>query len=147
MSCLLKFIAAFLLTASIAGCATTGAKYTEMAATLQPPADNMGRIYFYRTNPLGAAVQPEVKLNGETVGKAVPSGFFYADRPAGSYEVTTATEVERKLTLTLEPGQVRYVRLSITVGFFVGHIYGELVDNDVGQKEIASTRYIGPKGT
>jgi hypothetical protein len=45
---------------------------------------------------LGAAVQRAVKLNGEVVGKAVPQGFFYVDRPPGDYTVTTATEVEKK---------------------------------------------------
>jgi Protein of unknown function (DUF2846) len=76
----------------------------------------MGRIYFYRTALIGAAVQPDVKLNGEVVGKAVPNGFFYADRPAGNYQVATETEVERKLTFTLERGQVRYARLNISMG-------------------------------
>lgn len=78
------------------------------------------------------------------VGKAVPNGFFYADRPAGNYQVATETEVERKLTFTLDAGQVRYVRLNISMGFFVGHVYGELVDDEKGKAEIAGTRYIGP---
>jgi hypothetical protein len=103
----------------------------------------MGRISFYRTALIGTAVQPDVKLNGEVVGKAVPNGFFYADRPAGNYQVATETEVERKLTFTLEPGQVRYVRLNISMGFFVGHVYGELVDEPKGREEIADMRYTG----
>src|SRR5215470_15137586 len=94
--------------AALAGCATSGPKFTEMTTTTgAPAAPGSGRIYFYRTTVLGAAVQPDVRLNGQVVGSAVPRGFFFVDRPAGNYEVTTSTEVERKLTFTLEPGQTR----------------------------------------
>lgn len=133
-------IAACLL---LSACATSGPKFSEMTASMGASKPDMGRIYFYRTTVLGAAVQPEVRLNGEVVGKAVPNGFFYADRPAGNYQVATETEVERKLTFTLEPGQVRYVKLNISMGLFVGHVYGELVDEAKGQAEIADTRYTG----
>ncbi len=129
----------------LSGCATSGPKFTEMATAMsatQKP--DTGRIYFYRTTVLGAAVQPDVLLNGEKVGSAVPNGFFYVDRPAGNCEVSTSTEVERKLSFTLEPNQVRYVRLNISMGFFVGHVYGELVDEAKGRSEIADTRYVGP---
>jgi hypothetical protein len=131
----------------LSACATSGPTFGQMGAALAPAPHEMGRIYFYRTSLLGAAVQPAVRLNGETVGSAVPNGFFYADRPAGSYQVATETEVEKKLTFTLEPGQVRYVRLNISMGFFVGHVYGELVDDAKGQSEMAGTRYIGASAT
>jgi hypothetical protein len=132
-------IAAMLLSA----CATSGAKFSEMAPSMGAPAPDTGRIYFYRTTVLGAAVQPEVRLNGEVVGKAVPNGFFFADRPPGNYQVATETEVERKLTFTLDAGQVRYVRLNISMGFWVGHVWGELVDDAEGREQIADTRYTG----
>src|SRR5213593_2006168 len=127
----------------LSACATSGPKFAEMASSIGAPKPDVGRIYFYRTALLGAAVQPDVRLNGEVVGKAVPNGFFYADRPAGNYQVATETEVERKLTFTLEPGQTRYVRLNIAMGFFVGHVYGELVDEAKGREEIADMRYTG----
>jgi hypothetical protein len=127
----------------VAGCATGGQKFKEMSSEMAAPPAGMGRIYFYRTSVFGAAVQPEVKLNGEVVGKAVPQGFFYADCPPGDYTVTTATEVEKKLTFTLDAGQVRYVRLAISLGVFVGHVYGELVDGPVAANEMESTSYTG----
>jgi len=127
----------------LSGCATSTPKHSEMAASMAAMPPDMGRIYFYRTILLGFAVQPAVRLNGEVVGKAVPNGFFYVDRPAGNYEVTTATEVERKLSFTLDAGQVRYVRLNISMGLFVGHVYGELVDEAQGRSEIVDMRYTG----
>jgi hypothetical protein len=127
----------------LSACATSGPKFAEMAASMSPATSDMGRIYFYRTALVGAAVQPSVRLNGEVVGQAVPNGFFYADRAAGSYQVATETEVERKLTFTLDAGQVRYVRLNISMGLFVGRVYGELVDEATGKAEIADMRYTG----
>lgn len=128
----------------LAGCATSGPKFSEMtASTLATRPPGTGRIYFYRTTVLGAALQPDVRLNGEVVGRAVPNGFFFADRAPGNYEVTTSTEVERRLTFTLEPDEVRYVKFNVTMGFFVGHVYGELVEQDKGGSEIRDTRYTG----
>lgn len=140
----LTAVAASLL---LSACASSGPKFNEMGATMAAAKPDMGRIYFYRTALIGMAVQPEVRLNGEGVGKAVPNGFFYVDRPAGNYQVVTETEVEKKLTFTLEPGQVRYVRLDISMGFWVGHVYGELIDEDKAKSEIASMRYIGSATT
>jgi hypothetical protein len=133
-----------ILTALIlGGCATSGQKFSESATlTATGPAPEMARIYFYRTMLLGVAVQPEVKVNGEVVGRAVPNGFFYVDRKPGNYEITTTTEVERKLSLTLDKGQTRYVKLSLSIGFVVGHVYPELIDNDVARKEMESTRLV-----
>lgn len=129
----------FLLT----GCATTGPKFADLAPTISSVTPGSGRIYLYRTSAFGAAVQPAVKLNGEVIGKAVPKGFFYVDRKPGNYEIITKTEVTRTLSLTLDEGQIRYVRLNISMGFFVGHVYPELVGKETGESEIQNCRYIG----
>lgn len=126
------------------GCAT-GKKFADAKATLPPLAPDQGRIYFYRVSALGAAVQPAVKLNGEKIGNAKPSGFFFVDRAPGDYQVETSTEVKRRLSLTLDKQQTRYVRLNMAMGFFVGHVYPELVDDATGEKEIAKCKLAKPE--
>jgi len=145
MKTLLKLLAVLVVSLSFGGCATTGPKYSELipAAAVSTLPPDTGRFYIYRTTALGAAVQPEVKLNGDVVGKAVPNGFFYVDEKPGTYEILTSTEVDRKLSLLLESGQTRYVRLNISLGFFVGHVYPELIDSDIAEKEIQDCRYTG----
>lgn len=128
---------------SLGGCATSGPTYPEFIPTAPKLDPANARIYIYRTTALGAAVQPEVKVNDKVVGTAVPVGFFFVDRKPGAYVISTTTEVERNLSLTLDKGQTRYVRLNISIGFFVGHVYPELVDNDVGEKEIRECRFTG----
>lgn len=143
MKSLLKFLCVFLVSLFFLGCATTGPKYTELMPTVSSVAPDTGRIYIYRTVVMGAAVQPDVKLNGEVVGSAVPRGFFYVDRKPGAYEILTSTEVDRKLSLLLESGQTRFVRLNISMGFFVGHVYPELIDPDIAKTEIQDCHYTG----
>ena len=135
-------LAALLVTAS--GCAS-GPAYAQMAGTIPPVPADKGRIYFYRPSMIGAAVQPAVRLDGQEVGTAKSQGFFYVDAAPGSHLVETTTEVSRRLSFTLEKGQTRYVKLSISMGFAVGHVYPQLVEDAVGQKEVAECKYIGSK--
>jgi len=133
------FVAALLLL--LAGCAT-GAKYTEVVSTIPALAPAQGRIYFYRPSAFGAAVQPDINVNGQKVGTAKPHGFYYVDRAPGNYEVTAATETEKKLTFTLEPRQERFVRLKIQLGVFVGRIVPELVDKAEAEGELKDLSFI-----
>ena len=92
--CCLIVISAVLLVS----CAS-GVPFTKMNPSLNPEIPNSGRIFFYRVTGLGgAAIQPDIMMNGEKVGKSIPQGFFYVDRPAGEYTVATSTEVKRKVS-------------------------------------------------
>jgi hypothetical protein len=136
-----RFTAALPLLLLVSACAT-GPKYTEVASTIPSLVSSKGRIYFYRPSALGAAVQPDIKLNGQKVGTAKPGGFYFVDRDTGNYEVTAATETEKKLTFTLEPLQERYVRLKMQFGILVGRVIPELVNKDEAEKELKELRYI-----
>ena len=125
----------------LVGCAS-GPKYSEVRSTFVQPPQSEGRIFFYRTSSLGAAIQPAVKLNGERVGKAQAKGFFYVDRPAGTYAVETSTEVKRSLNIDLAEGEIKYIRLNMSMGLFAGHVTPELVANAVGEEEIAKCKYM-----
>jgi opacity protein-like surface antigen len=120
---------------SLVSCAT-GPKFSTMQIDMASKDPEMGRIFFYRVTALGAALRPDVLLNKEKVGEAVAQGFFYVDRAPGDYEVVTSTEVERKVTFVLEKGQTRYIRFNVSFGFFVGHVYGELVDESLAREEL-----------
>jgi len=131
-----------LLMLTLSACAS-GVKFTEMNPSAIPTDQESGRIFFYRTSVLGAALRPDIRVNETKVGEAIAQGFFYVDRPPGNYEVVTSTEVDRKVTFVLEKGQTRFVKFSVSMGFFVGHVYGELVDPAVGLEEIKDCKYTG----
>jgi hypothetical protein len=127
------------------GACASGAKFSQTAPSLTPVSGDTGRVFFYRPSSFGAAVKPDVRLNGEVVGEAVAQGYFFVDRPPGEYKVATSTEVERTLSFVLEKGQTRYVRLSMSMGFFAGHVTPELVDSDKALKELANTKAVETK--
>jgi len=132
------------IAALLAGCATSGARHAEMKTALAPPKPGEGRVYFYRAaSPFGAAVQPEIKLNGTVVGSSTPGGFFYVDRPAGTYEAHAATEVDRMVSFALAPGETKYIRTSPSFGVLIGRINFELVNAAEAEAEMASLHYTG----
>lgn len=134
--CLLLISISFLVS-----CAS-GVPFTQLNPNLIPENPENGRVFFYRPSALGAAVQPQIMVNGQSVGNAIPHGFFYLDLPPGDYEVVTSTEVKRKVSFVLESGQTRYIRFNISIGFFVGHVYGELVDQEDAMQQIEKCKYI-----
>ena len=141
----MKIFASLFILACVAlfsGCAS-GPQFSAIKDTIPPVPADAGRIYIYRTAIVGAAVQPDVKVNGQVVGTAKPQGFIYIDRPAGSYKIETSTEVTRTLSLVVEKGQTRYVRLNISLGFMVGHVYPELVDEATGLKDLNECKFVG----
>lgn len=138
----IRLLSVVLLAVGLAGCAS-GIKYGEFQPKMPNQSPDNGRIFFYRSSILGAALRPDVLLNNEKVGEARAQGFFYVDRQAGEYQVATSTEVTRKLSFVPDKGQTRYVRFSVSPGFFVGHVYGELVEPEVALKEIEDCKYTG----
>ena len=141
-----RLFACCLVALTLSACAS-GMKFTEMNPSTMPKDQDSGRIFFYRTTVFGAALQPDIRLNGTKVGDSIAQGFFYVDRPPGNYEVVTSTEVDRKVTFVLEKEQTRFVKFSVSMGFFVGHVYGELVDSAVVLEEIKECKYTGAEET
>ena len=131
--------------ALLAGCATGGIKHPELKGSMPTLKSEEGRIYFYRNASMfGSAIQPEIKLNDTPVGSSRPGGFFFVDRGAGNYEAHASTEVERKITFALAPGETKYIRTAPSFGVLVGRINFELVNTTEAEAELASLTYTGP---
>lgn len=141
----LKAFAVLFFAVLLSACAT-GPSFTEVSASIPAMKPTDGRVYIYRNTIFGAAVRPDVVMNGEVVGESTSGGFFYVDRAAGQVTLSTSTEVEKKITFNLQPGEVRYIRVGISMGFMVGRAVLELVDNATGEREIKETKYTG-RGT
>jgi hypothetical protein len=117
---------------------------TGIASAERPPplAPGDGRLCFYRETWHALSVQPEVTVSGVVVGTAIPNAWFCVDRKAGTYEISTVSEPDRKFSLTLASGETRYASLEFTVTWFlVAHINPVLVDNVTGEKGIAGLHY------
>jgi hypothetical protein len=128
----------------LGGCATGGLKYAEVRSSTPKLQGGYARIYFYRSGtPIGVAVQPDLKINGEKVGSATPNGFFFVDRRAGKYDISATTEVEEKISVTLLPGETKYVQFYITPGIFVGHANLNVVSREKAEQDMADLSQTG----
>lgn len=128
----------------ITGCAATGPLYSEIAPSIPPVSGDKGRIYFYRSSTmLGGAITSDIRLNDRVVGRSVRGSFFFVDEAPGNYTVSTATEVERQLTLTLAAGETKDVQTSVSFGVLVGRINSILASPNDAIAEIAELRYTG----
>jgi hypothetical protein len=128
---------------TLIGCAS-GPKFQATEGSFPVLKPEQGRVYFYRsTSMLGAALQPTVVLDGVVVGKSQPGGFFYVDTNPGNHEVSTTTEVERKVSFVLDNSETKYVRTSVGMGVLVYRVMPELVGPDEARSEMANLSYTG----
>ncbi len=115
-----------------------------MQASIPAVQADKGRIYFLRSASMfGAAIQPDIMLDGKKVGESKPGGFFFVDSNVGNHEVSTTTEVEKKLTFTLEKGEIKYVKTSPSFGALVGRIVPELISASEAEKELSDLSFTG----
>lgn len=139
----LKLAFAVTALAVLSGCAT-GVKHSEMASSMPSLKPGEGRIYFLRSaSMLGAAVAADIRLNGQVVGRSMPGGFFYVDRPAGNHVASATTETETKLSFTLAAGQTNYIRSTISMGFISGRVIFVPESADEARAELGTLSYTG----
>jgi len=109
-------------------------------AVVAPPETGLTRIFFYRNPFAGIGVQPDITLNGQSIGASPLNGeYYFVERTPGKYEVELAKylPISPKTTLTLDAGKTAYVRISWQFFPFVGSwLSPEVVDPATGAKEI-----------
>lgn len=139
----LKLAMAATAVALVSGCAT-GIKHEQMASSMPSLKQGQGRIYFFRSaSMVGAALQPEIRLNGEVVGQSKPGGFFFVDRAAGNYVASASTETEKTVSFTLQGGETKYIRSSVSFGVLVGRVVLEPETPEKAKAELGSLSFTG----
>jgi hypothetical protein len=131
----------FMMVLLLSSCASINPKYGVLKPNLPEINTETGRVFFYRPVGFGGAVQPVIKLNGKEIGESLPMAFFFLDLPPGNYTAEVSTEVTRTVSFTLEKREVRYIRFYVTMGFFIGHVNGELVSEKLALEELENCRY------
>lgn len=128
----------------LSGCATGGFRYEEMASAIPPLQGNACRVFFYRdASMMGAAIQPEIRLDGQVVGRSQPGGFFYVDTQPGRHLATSQTEVEARLEFDLVAGQTVYVASSMGFGLLVGRVNLNVRPESTALADLSSLRFTG----
>lgn len=128
----------------LSGCAATGVSYVSVSSTLPTLKADSGRVFFYRSDSmLGAAIQPDIRLDHQVVGKSQPGGFFYVDTHPGRHLATSQTEVEARLEFDVGAGQTVYVASSIGFGLLAGRVQLNLQPEAMAKAELSALRYTG----
>lgn len=134
-------VGAFLM---LTGCAATGASYESVSQALPTLSATEGRVFFYRSaSMVGAALQPEIRMDNQVVGKSQPGGFFYVDTRPGRHLASSQTEVEERLEFDVKAGETVYVASSIGFGLLVGRVQLNLRPESMAIAEMSSLRFTG----
>ncbi|MBW8639152.1 DUF2846 domain-containing protein [Hoeflea sp. WL0058] len=103
----------------LSACAT-GTVVSKSPEAKSPIPSGKSRIVVYRTQIVGMAVQPSVKVDGQKTGLCSPNGLFYVYVTPGVHEVSATTETTDTATVETRAGQTTYIECSVTTGIFVG---------------------------
>jgi hypothetical protein len=137
-------IVAVLVMLVVQGCAATGPKAFEMSGALNVIPPGYGRIVFFRANSVvGAAIQPDIRVDGQVVGQSRPGGFFYVDASPGRHVASSGTENTSSADVQVVAGQTHYVRSAIGMGLLVGRVTLTLEGRMTAQPELAELSYTG----
>jgi len=135
----------------LAGCASVPMESQELsdqAKQFNPPSEGNAGLYVYRNSVIGQALKKDIWVDGKCVGESAPKVFFYEELP-GNKQYTISTESEfspNNLVLLLERGKNYFVRQYIRLGVFVGGANLEVMDPEVGKKDISKLA-MAKKGT
>lgn len=147
-----------LLLAVLAGCASKKPSFEAVALQVPPLKEGEGRIVFFVLKRIRQAVwHPTITLNGEPVGRAVTGGYFYVDRPAGTYEVghmgkMRQVEPQSLKTYELHAGETLYIAMVLHPGigaypargpYTPNHLRSVLVVPDQARSILQSYRFVG----
>ena len=139
--------AALMLVAIPAPVWAAGTTYAVLHSSEPALASDMGRIYLYRESSVfGITLHPTIKIDGQDTGGDSHAGdYFYIDRPAATYVISTSTEKKEQVGVTVVAGQSIYVKFTVSMGFLVGHVSPSVVDPQVAAGEIKDCDYRAPK--
>lgn len=135
-----------LLAAWLAACSTPLEVPVQPAAAPTDPTVDQARLYFYRPDDsLFPAIRPEVIINGRKVGVSVVGEAFYRDARPGRYEIFLTSDDDDRLSVVLRPGEVRYVRTSIALGWLGPQLSPTEVDAGQGARDLENLRLVEPR--
>ena len=101
--------------------ATQPAEAAALPAGLQPPAEGMGQIVFFRPSKmLGAAIGFIVREGDTELGKLRNNTYFVAQVAPGAHSYVVHSEAKDVLNIEVEAGETYFVSGAIGMGILAG---------------------------
>ncbi|MFD2204392.1 DUF2846 domain-containing protein [Kiloniella antarctica] len=144
MSTLKRAILVFILATTMVACgASKNAR--PITGSLPLASDNSARIYFYRSKvPFLAAIEPEFLVDGKSVGKAVMNQAIYRDARPGEYEISISSDLKNSISLSLSPGETRYIRAYGTTSVIRTYLSIDEVDAKQAMQDLKGQKLLVP---
>jgi hypothetical protein len=102
----------------------------------QPPSDKAG-LYIYRNSWIGQALKKDIYLDSVLIGETANKVYFYKLISPGQHTLSTESEFgENGITFQADSGKNHFAEQYIKFGVFVGGAGIEMVDEEVGMKEV-----------
>jgi hypothetical protein len=122
---LLHFAVLTFVVGAIGGCASVPMTSPGMDAAAKgfpAPSPGASAIYIYRQNgAVGGALAFSVTLGQRSLGQLGPGTFFLVEVTPGTHELRcVGSENSEAASVTLAPGELRYVELSVRFGVGIG---------------------------
>ena len=127
--------------AVIAGCSASGPAFKPV----DPIPAGQGVVYIYREPGIvGSGVYGTVTANKTPITKIKTGGYFpYLSNP-GPVHFEVSTEATNEADVTVESGKEKFLKTTIGMGFFVGHLKFSEVSPEIGKKEISECKLLEP---
>jgi len=136
-------MALMLLTAALlTGCGASGPSFRK----IDPVASGQGVVYIYRQPAgLGMGVHGTVRANGKAITDVKNGGYYPYVGPPGNVKFEVRTEATNEATINVESGVEKYLKVTVGMGLFVGHLHLTEVAPDIGKKEITECKLLEPE--
>ena len=126
----------------LSACAS-GTTLSESAPSVPAVQRDEARLVFYRTQLLGAAVQPKIFVNGSETDTCQPNKVFFVDVRPGTHLITASTENKETLSVNVLSGETKYVECEMDIGFVVGRVDLKVVAVETGVSEVGPLAFSG----
>jgi hypothetical protein len=130
-----------LISTLIVGCGASGPIFKPV----EPLPVGKGVVYIYRESGLvGGAVYGTVTANKIPITKIRNGGYFpYLSNP-GAVHFEVSTEATNEADVLIEAGKEKYLKTTVGMGLFVGHLKFSEVSPEIGRKEISECELLEP---
>ena len=125
----------------LTGCGASGPGFKPVTSV---PADK-GVVYVYRqSNFVGGGVFGTVKANNKPITKIKNGGYYPYIASPGNNHFSVTTEATNEANVMVEKGTEKYLKTTVGMGLFIGHLKFTEVSPAIGKSEITGCKLLEP---
>ena len=105
--------------------------------------EGKGVVYVYReSSVIGSGVFGTLTANNTAITKIKNGGYFPYVTDPGKVHFEVSTEATNEADVVVEAGKEKYLKTTVGMGFFIGHLSLTEVSSEIGKKEITECKLL-----